>query len=134
MCSPVLVDALGLGLPAVHHAVASLGAAAHGCARLRTAAYACDVHGVRVLPSADGSTHARAQLCFSDRLISQIHCCLIAEPPSDAGVEACAVRLQVKVQDFSRNGTFGEDSCVRASSFSTRFHSLTERVGGRSEW
>jgi hypothetical protein len=104
------------------------------CARLRTAAYACDVHGVRVLPSADGSTHARAQLCFSDRLISQIHCCLIAEPPSDAGVEACAVRLQVKVQDFSRNGTFGEDSCVRASSFSTRFHSLTERVGGRSEW
>ena len=134
MCSPVLwmrsASGCLLCITRWHH----LRTAAHGCARLRTAAHACDVHGVRVLPSADGSTHARAQLCFSDRLISQIHCCLIAEPPSDAGVEACAVRLQVKVQDFSRNGTFGEDSCVRASSFSTRFHSLTERVGGRSEW
>ena len=54
--------------------------------------------------AADGNAHA--QLCFSDGKISQIHCCLVAEPPDDAGGGG-AVKLRVSIQDFSRNGTFG---------------------------
>jgi hypothetical protein len=56
-------------------------------------------------PKTDMSRSKASQLYLSDRLISQIHCCLVAEPPDEAN-EGGAVQLRVRVEDFSRNGTY----------------------------
>jgi len=47
----------------------------------------------------------KSQLHFDDRYISQIHCCLLAQPPSD-GDSGGLFKLTVRVQDSSANGTF----------------------------
>lgn len=47
----------------------------------------------------------KSQLHFDDRYISQIHCCLLAQPPSDAD-SGGQFKLTVCVQDSSANGTF----------------------------
>jgi len=47
----------------------------------------------------------KSQLHFDDRYISQIHCCLLAQPPSD-GDSGGLFKLTVRVHDSSANGTF----------------------------
>jgi len=47
----------------------------------------------------------KSQLHFDDRYVSQIHCCLLAQPPSDADLGG-QFKLTVRVQDSSANGTF----------------------------
>jgi hypothetical protein len=50
---------------------------------------------------------AHSQLHFDDPLISQIHCCLIAEDPeASASAAGEKQKLNVKLQDTSCNGTF----------------------------
>jgi hypothetical protein len=50
----------------------------------------------------------RSDLRFEDRLISQVHCALLGEPPeggASAG-DGTPFMLTATVQDFSRNGTY----------------------------
>jgi len=74
----------------------------------------------RDAPSAGAGSSLRAErftigrslgshLRFNDRLISQIHCVLLAHPLEEAGAGAAAdgkFVLSARVQDHSRNGTF----------------------------